>query len=102
VTKTKIYINGEIIGTCDEPENFVEEMREKRRKGKVSHEMNITYYPENNEIHIFTDPGRARRPLIVVKKRQTALKRRTPETSEGRRNRMGQPHKRGCNRIPRC
>ncbi|BAW31773.1 DNA-directed RNA polymerase, subunit B' [Methanothermobacter sp. MT-2] len=74
MTKTKIYINREIIGTCDEPENFVEEMREKRRKGKVSHEMNITYYPENNEIHIFTDPGRARRPLIVVKNGKPLLK----------------------------
>ncbi len=63
----KIYINGELIGTCDEPEEFVEEMREKRRQGEVSHEMNITYYPENNEIYIFTDPGRARRPLIIVK-----------------------------------
>lgn len=55
---TKIYVNGELIGTCDEPEEFVEEMREKRRQGEISHEMNITYYPENNEIYIFTDPGR--------------------------------------------
>ena len=71
--KTKIYINGELFGTCDNPKEFTAEMREKRRKGKVSHEMNITYYEDNNEIYIFNDPGRARRPLIIVKDGQPLL-----------------------------
>ena len=65
--QTKIYINGELLGYCEDPENFTQEMREKRRNGEVSHEMNITYYKDNNEIYIFNDPGRARRPLIIVK-----------------------------------
>jgi len=65
--KTKIYINGELLGTCDDPINFTHEMREKRRNGEVSSEMNITYYEDNHEIYIFNDPGRARRPLIIVK-----------------------------------
>ena len=63
----KIYINGELLGYCKDPESFTNEMREKRRNGEVSHEMNITYYDKNNEIYIFNDPGRARRPLIIVK-----------------------------------
>lgn len=67
MSKSKIYINGELIGNCDDPEAFVGEMREKRRSGEVSEEMNITYYGETNEIYIFNDPGRARRPLIIVK-----------------------------------
>ncbi|MBO5966288.1 MAG: DNA-directed RNA polymerase subunit B, partial [Methanobrevibacter sp.] len=71
--KTKIYINGELFGTCENPEEFTQEMREKRRKGQVSHEMNITYYEDNNEIYIFNDPGRARRPLILVYDGQPAL-----------------------------
>ncbi len=71
--KTKIYINGELFGTCDNPVEFTQEMREKRRKGQVSHEMNITYYEDNNEIYIFNDPGRARRPLIIVKDGQPLL-----------------------------
>ena len=66
MSKAKIYINGKLIGTCDEPEDFVTEMRYKRRAGEISYEMNITYYPENDEIYIFNDPGRARRPLILV------------------------------------
>ena len=65
--KTKIYINGELLGTCDDPITFTHEMREKRRSGEVSSEMNITYYEDNHEIYIFNDPGRARRPLIIVK-----------------------------------
>ena len=64
--KSKIYINGKIIGTCDDPEDFVTSMREKRRSGEVSPEMNITHYHETDEIYLFTDPGRTRRPLIVV------------------------------------
>ena len=65
--KSKIYINGELLGYCENPIEFTLEMREKRRKGEISHEMNITYYEDNNEIYIFDDPGRARRPLIIVK-----------------------------------
>ena len=67
LSKTKIYINGELFGTCSNPIEFTQEMREKRRNGQVSNEMNITYYKDNGEIYIFNDPGRARRPLIIVK-----------------------------------
>jgi len=74
VRKAKIYINGKLIGACDEPETFVEDMREKRRSGEISDEMNITYYPETDEIYIFNDPGRARRPLVLVKNGESLLK----------------------------
>ena len=72
--KTKIYINGELLGYCENPVEFTQEMREKRRNGVVSHEMNITYYKDNNEIYIFNDHGRARRPLIIVKEGMPLLK----------------------------
>lgn len=62
----KIYINGKLIGAVEAPMEFTEEMRLKRRAGEINHEMNITYYEENNEIYVFTDAGRARRPLILV------------------------------------
>ena len=71
---TKIYINGELLGYCENPKLFTHEMREKRRKGEISHEMNITYYEDNNEIYIFNDPGRARRPLIIVEDGKPLLK----------------------------
>ena len=72
--KTKIYINGELLGYCQNPVEFTQEMREKRRNGEISYEMNITYYEDNKEIYIFNDPGRARRPLIIVKEGVPLLK----------------------------
>ena len=74
ISKTKIYINGELFATTTEPESFTHEMREKRRNGEISYEMNITYYEDNNEIYIFNDPGRARRPLIIVKNGKPLLR----------------------------
>ena len=64
--KSKIYLNGKLIGTCDDPEDFVQNMKEKRRSGEISDEMNITYYPDTDEVYISCDLGRARRPLITV------------------------------------
>ena len=72
--KSKIYINCELLGSCEDPVSFTQDMREKRRNGEISHEMNITYYEDNNEIYIFNDPGRARRPLIIVKDGEPLLK----------------------------
>ena len=71
---TKIYINGELLGSCEDPVSFTQEMRQKRRNGEISYEMNITYYEDNNEIYIFNDPGRARRPLIIVEEGKPLLK----------------------------
>jgi len=36
VKKSKIYINGKIIGTCDDPEDFVASIEGERRSGEVS------------------------------------------------------------------
>ena len=69
----KIYINGKLIGTTDEPEAFLEEVKAKRRSNELTHELNITFYEENNEIFIFTDPGRARRPVVIVENGQSML-----------------------------
>ena len=62
----KIYVNGILKAYCYDPIGFTEEMRAKRRAGEINNEMNITYYENDNEIQIFTDAGRARRPLIIV------------------------------------
>ncbi|RAP48052.1 MAG: DNA-directed RNA polymerase subunit B, partial [Methanosphaera sp. rholeuAM74] len=76
----KIYINGKLVGTTEEPEEFVEEVKAKRRSNELTNELNITYYEENNEIFIFTDPGRARRPLVIVENGESKL---TSEIIEG-------------------
>ena len=37
--KTKIYINGELFGTCDNPVEFTQEMREKRTKEEIKEKL---------------------------------------------------------------
>jgi DNA-directed RNA polymerase subunit B' len=49
------------------PEDLVLSIREKRRQGIISNQINIAHHKLTNEIIINTDMGRARRPLIIVR-----------------------------------
>ncbi|MEM5790548.1 MAG: DNA-directed RNA polymerase subunit B [Candidatus Aenigmatarchaeota archaeon] len=70
---TDIFLDGKFIGTTENPEEFVNEIREKRRRGIISYQVNIAYHPHLDEIKILSDSGRIRRPLIVVKNRKSML-----------------------------
>jgi DNA-directed RNA polymerase subunit B len=62
-----VYLNGDLIGLHDDPRGFVSKLRELRRKGKISTEINLRYNEAENEIMINCDGGRAVRPLIILK-----------------------------------
>ena len=66
MSEARIYIDGALKGTHDDPRGFVNEFRAKRRRGELPHLINIAYHEDTNEININTDSGRARRPLIIV------------------------------------
>ncbi|VVB85649.1 DNA-directed RNA polymerase subunit B' [uncultured archaeon] len=68
MNKTRIFLNGELIGTHDKPKEFVSDMRKKRRHGEIKRQVNIIYYDDTNEIYINSDQGRTRRPAIIVEK----------------------------------
>ncbi len=64
--QTAVYHNGKLLGPVEDGAEFVRMVREERRNGNVSDQVNITHYPDTNEIVVNSYPGRNRRPLIVV------------------------------------
>src|SRR2546425_823832 len=63
----RVYVNGDLVGLHEDPRNLVAEIRERRRSGLLSHEVNVRYDENMGEIIINCDEGRIRRPLLVVK-----------------------------------
>lgn len=70
-----VYLDENFIGTVKDAKEFVDNVREKRRSGKISSILNLTYNKEFNEIYIETSKGRTRRPLMVVKNGSPLLKK---------------------------
>jgi DNA-directed RNA polymerase subunit B' len=63
---TKIFFDGRYIGETKDPEKLVKEIREKRRMGLISNQLNIAFHRHLDEVKILSDSGRVRRPLIIV------------------------------------
>ncbi|RLI98599.1 MAG: DNA-directed RNA polymerase subunit B [Candidatus Aenigmatarchaeota archaeon] len=61
-----VYFNGRFITQTKTPASFVDDIRKKRRNGLIPSQMNVAYYPEYKEVRITTEPGRVRRPLVIV------------------------------------
>jgi DNA-directed RNA polymerase subunit B len=72
-TETRVYVNGDLIGLHDKPKELVEEIRQRRRSGLLSHEVNVRFDDNMNEIIINCDEGRLRRPMLVVRHGKTML-----------------------------
>ncbi|MEW5896096.1 MAG: DNA-directed RNA polymerase subunit B [Nanoarchaeota archaeon] len=68
-----VYLNSKFIGSVDDAQQFVSEFKDLRRKGAVSELVNVHYLAATDEVHLLSDEGRARRPLIVVKEGKPLL-----------------------------
>jgi DNA-directed RNA polymerase subunit B' len=64
---SEVYLNGKFVGNIDDPKKLVDQFIEERRKGKIQDGINIYYNEKCDEIEVWNTPGRALRPLIVVK-----------------------------------
>ena len=73
---TEAYINSKFIGSVEDPVSFVNRVKDERRMGNVTSNLNVYYNETADEIFIETSKGRARRPLIVVKGGQPMLTER--------------------------
>ncbi|HDR74308.1 MAG TPA: DNA-directed RNA polymerase subunit B [Methanoculleus sp.] len=64
--KSRVFVDGALIGLVENPTELVRRLRQMRRKGEVSREINISFKEYNGDVIIHTDRGRARRPLVVL------------------------------------
>ena len=62
----EIFLDGRYLGSTNEPEKLVNEIREKRRNGLLSSQINVAYHKHMDEVKILADSGRVRRPAIVI------------------------------------
>lgn len=65
--KVKLFLNGKWVGCFNHIDNLIETLYELRRRCDISPEASIVRDVNSKEIKIFTDPGRAMRPLYIVK-----------------------------------
>src|SRR3989338_1908944 len=63
----EVYLNSKFVGSVDNPIEFVQKIREERRRGYVSEKLNVYYKEKSNEVQLESSKGRSRRPLIIVK-----------------------------------
>ncbi len=70
-----VFVDGMYVGHVKNPEKFVNDFRNLRRKGEIPWQISIKYWEKYAEIHINTDRGRILRPLIIVKNGKPALKK---------------------------
>jgi len=70
---TEVYLNSKYIGTVEDPTLFIEDIKDLRRKGTLSINLNVYYDEDAQEILLLADEGRARRPLIIVQNGKSKL-----------------------------
>uniref|UniRef100_A0A6U4H5W4 DNA-directed RNA polymerase subunit beta n=2 Tax=Vitrella brassicaformis TaxID=1169539 RepID=A0A6U4H5W4_9ALVE len=68
--RTKVFLNGNWIGMHSDGKELVDQLRKMRRQGTIHFEISIVRDINNQEVKVFTDGGRASRPLFVVNKNQ--------------------------------
>ena len=72
-SRTAVYMNGKYVGSHANGADLAQRLREKRRMNEINPQVNVYYSERLDELHIITDKGRVRRPLIVVENGKSRL-----------------------------
>ena len=78
-----VYLNGRLVGFVADGAMLASNVRNARRRGELSEQINVFFDPKVNEININSDEGRIRRPLIVVRDGKSTY---TPEIKKQVKN----------------
>lgn len=70
---TDVFMDAKFAGTVKDGANFVKQIIEERRMGKIASSTNVYYDKETNEVFVETSRGRAIRPLLVVRNGKVVL-----------------------------
>ena len=70
---THVYLNGRDIGIVEDPAKFVSEIRNARRTGVISGEVNVAHYGKQHYININSDRGRVRKPYVIIENGKSKL-----------------------------
>lgn len=71
--KCYVHLNGRAIGYVADPFAYIKEVKNARRRGVISGEVNVAYLEKLNEVHINTDRGRVRKPYVIVEDGKSKL-----------------------------
>mmetsp|Transcript_20952 Transcript_20952/g.45838 ORF Transcript_20952/g.45838 Transcript_20952/m.45838 type:complete len:1183 (-) Transcript_20952:1037-4585(-) len=72
---TKIFVNGVWVGIHREPQTLVRTLRHLRRQVDVNTEVGVIYDIPLKELRLFTDYGRASRPLFIVENQRLSIRK---------------------------
>ena len=62
----RVFVNGDHVGSTNEPEGVCDKLRKDRRRGVVPFDTGVAFDVVKREIRVNTDAGRVCRPLFVV------------------------------------
>jgi len=71
--KSKVFINGSLIGCVNDGYKIKEKLRDARFKSLIDKKVSICYNFKLNELRLYTDGGRYYRPLFVVENNKLLL-----------------------------
>uniref|UniRef100_A0ACD5ZZH3 Uncharacterized protein n=1 Tax=Avena sativa TaxID=4498 RepID=A0ACD5ZZH3_AVESA len=70
----KIFLNGNLVGVCAYPGEFVTHLRNMRRSKQIEPQVEIKRDKQHKEVRVFSDAGRILRPLLVVENLKSITK----------------------------